>query len=62
MTARKLRSEGALAYAVIRRGIIDLARIEPFTEEGRAELVRTLNRPAGEKVAVVSIRPHKQPR
>lgn len=47
------------AYAVVTRmpdgDIIDLNRIEPFDENGRKELVRQINRPAGERVEVIMI-------
>lgn len=45
-----------LAFAVAQREYIDVSRIEEYSDEGRAELIRTLNRPAGERVIVVEIR------
>lgn len=48
------------AYAIVTRrhdgdDVIDLNRIEPFTADGRKELVRQINRPAGERVEVVMV-------
>lgn len=47
------------AFAIVSRhpdgDIIDLNRIEPFTDEGRKELIRQINRPAGERVCRVLI-------
>jgi hypothetical protein len=46
-----------LAFAVSVNGEIDLNRIEPFTDEGRSDLIRGLNRPAGESVIKVRVSP-----
>lgn len=47
------------AFAVVSRhpdgDVIDLNRIEPFTDEGRKDLVRQINRPAGERVCQVVV-------
>lgn len=38
---------------------LDYSRIAPFTDEGRCELIRTLNRPSGERVVHVRITEHR---
>lgn len=43
------------AFCVARDGVILLDRIEPFTDEGRADCIRTLNRPAGERMITIRV-------
>lgn len=43
------------AFAVAQHEFIRLDRIEPWTDEGRADLIRGINRPAGERVITVRI-------
>lgn len=46
----------AKAFAVAQGDTIDLNRIEPFTNDGRKDALRTINRPSGERVVTVIIR------
>lgn len=43
------------AFCVSRDGVILLDRIEPWTDEGRADCLKTINRPAGERVITIRI-------
>lgn len=57
MTLKKISVH---AFVVAQRdGTLDLGRVEPFSDDGRSELVRTLNRPAGERVVHVKIIEHR---
>lgn len=58
MSDEKMLTTRAYAIAIRRHGepdLIDVVRIESFTDEGRRELVRQINRPAGERVVPVRI-------
>lgn len=43
------------AFAIAQRDTIRLDCIEPWTDEGRADLLKQINRPAGERVVTVRI-------
>jgi hypothetical protein len=43
------------AFAISRRDDILLDSFEPWTDDGRAECIRRINRPAGERVISVRI-------
>lgn len=54
--ARTVKAKGQLAYAIIHQGAVRFDCIEPFTEEGHRDLVKQINRPAGESVKAIAIR------
>jgi len=43
------------AFAIVRRDEIMLDTLEPWTDDGRAECLRQINRPAGEHVVTVRV-------
>lgn len=43
------------AFTVARGDTIQLDRIEPWTDEGRTDCLKTINRPAGERVITIRI-------
>lgn len=43
------------AFAIAQGDVIRFDQIEPWTDEGRADLLRTINRAAGEHVITVRI-------
>lgn len=52
---RHTKAKTVKAFAITRRGEIMLDAIEPWTDDGRQELIRQINRPAGERVVTVRI-------
>ena len=55
MSMKRPKAKVVKAFAVARDDAIDLNRIEPWTDEGRADCLRSINRPAGERVVTVRI-------
>jgi hypothetical protein len=43
------------AFAIARRDEIMLDALEPWTDDGRQELIRRINRAAGERVVTVRV-------
>lgn len=54
MVARKPKT--IKAFAVAQDDDILLDHIEPWTDEGRSDCLRTVNRPAGQRVVTVQIK------
>lgn len=52
---KKPKAKTVKAFTVARADTILLDRIEPWTDEGRADCLRTINRPAGERVITIRI-------
>lgn len=49
------KAKTAKAFAIVRRDEIMLDAVEPWTDDGRSELVRRINRAAGEHIVTVRI-------
>lgn len=55
MARAYVKAKTVKAFAIANRDQILFGDIEPFTEEGRDELLRRINRPAGQRVVTVRI-------
>jgi hypothetical protein len=52
---KRPKAKTTKAFAVARDDLILLDRIEPWTDEGRADCLRSINRPASERIISVKI-------
>lgn len=52
---KRTKAKTAKAFAIVRREEIMLDTLEPWTDDGRTECLRQINRPAGERVVTVRV-------
>ncbi len=58
----RTKAKPIFAFAIKTRGELSTADIEPFTDEGRSDLLRRINRPAGQSVIKVRINEVQEPK
>lgn len=55
MRSRRAKAKPVKAYAVAQNDAIDIMSLEEFGPVGRDQIVRNLNRPAGQRLIIVTV-------